>query len=182
MSVICQNVFYISALDLNVFAVSRNLFVFRQCGFNLFCFIADIPILSVATKSDVLSERQLVAKMERLQEYDLGLKVEEQRQLNRSSRRKRHPTAPETSNTKVIINYCCELEPWSDESVDPSSIAPSPHLDTQLLSLWREIVTRTAASSGSSRKRAFSTTTASRPISRCLPFPFPYSRLRSQSF
>ena len=143
-------------------------------------FYADVPILSVVTKSDTLTEKQLLAKMDRLQEYDLAYRVEEQRQINRSSRRKRHPTAPELSNTKLIVNYCSELEPWSDESINPNSIVSSPDLDSRLLALWREIVSRTAASYGGRRKRAFSTTAASRPICRCLPFP--YSRLRSQSF
>ena len=135
----------------------------------------------MATKSDVLSEKQLLAKMDRLNEYDLAYHVETQRQTNRSSRRRRHHTAPEVSSTKLIVNYCSELEPWSDESVDPSSIESSPDLDSQLLALWRDIVSRTAASHGR-RRRAFSTTAASRPVFRCLPFRITYSRLRSQSF
>ena len=142
--------------------------------------VADIPILSVVTKSDTLTKNQLLDKMKRLQEYDLAYHVEEQRQMSRASRRKRHPTAPELTNTKLIVNYCSELEPWSDESVDPSSIVSSPDLDSRLLGLWRDIVSRTA--NCDRRKRAYSATTAPHPICRCLPFKFPYSRLRSRSF
>ena len=148
----------------------------------IFAFFTDIPILSAVTKSDVLSEKQLLAKMDRLHEYDLACRIEEQRRTQRSSGRKRHPTAPELSNTKLIVNYRSELEPWSDESINPNSIVSSPDLDSRLLALWREIVSRTAASYGGRRKRAFSTTATSRPLCRCLPFRLSYSRLRSHSF
>ena len=149
-------------------------------------FFAEIPILSVATKCDTLTEEEMKTKLPRLHEYDLEHLVEEQKQLARSPGRRRHPTAPEPcTNTKLIVNYCCELEPWSDESVNPASVQPSTDLDTKLLALWRDIVSRTAACGASERrKRVFSATTSSNTnrVLRCLPFHFNYSRLRSHSF
>ena len=142
-----------------------------------------IPILSVATKCDILSEEQLESKLKRLHEYDLEHLVEERRLQNRASTRRRHPTAPEScSNTKLIVNYCCELEPWSDESLDPSSVQPSADLDTKLLSLWRDIVSRTVACGGSDRQKRVFSPSNSNSVFRCLPFRFHYSRLRSHSF
>ncbi|XP_076805029.1 uncharacterized protein LOC143448946 [Clavelina lepadiformis] len=143
-----------------------------------------IPTLSVATKSDVLSEKEMVDKLARLHEYSLQHLVSERRTLGNSNRRARLPSMPEVGPIpKVVINYSCELEPWSDESMNPSLVKPSPDRDTQLLSLWREIVSRTAPCGGADRrKRAYSATASSRPMCRCLPFRIDYSRLRSASF
>lgn len=142
-----------------------------------------IPVLSVATKSDTLTEEQMEGKLKRLHEYDLEYLVEEQRHQNHASARRRHPTSPESgSNTKLIVNYCCELEPWSDESLDPSSVQPSTDLDAKLLSLWRDIVRRTAACGGSDRRKRLYSASNSHSFLRCFSFRFPYSRLRSHSF
>ena len=123
--------------------------------------------MSVATKCDVLTDEQMEIKRKRLHEYNLEHLVEEQR--HQSQTRRRHLTAPEScSNTKLIINYCCELETWSDESIDP--VQPMTELDTELLALWRDIVARTAACGGAHRRKKVFSASQSKSVFRCLPF------------
>nr|XP_018669621.1 uncharacterized protein LOC100175113 [Ciona intestinalis]XP_018669623.1 uncharacterized protein LOC100175113 [Ciona intestinalis] len=138
-----------------------------------------VPIVSVATKSDLFN----TVKPDELHDYSLEHVVTERRDSARASRRSRLATVPEVvASAKVVDNYRCELEPWSDESANPSMVKSSPDRDALLLSVWREIVSRTAACAGNSdrRKRAYSA--SSRPMCRCLPFKFDYMRLRSASF
>ena len=78
---------------------------------------------------------------------------------------------------KKVSNYQCELEPWSDLSMDPSSMKSCPELDTALLSIWKEIVTRTAACGGARRKRNFSVSSKTGFVG-CLPFAKDFSRLK----
>uniref|UniRef100_H2ZHW4 Uncharacterized protein n=1 Tax=Ciona savignyi TaxID=51511 RepID=H2ZHW4_CIOSA len=138
-----------------------------------------VPILSIATKGDMFTS----LKPDVLHDYSLEHVLNERRVFSHTSRRSRLAPVPEVvAGAKIVTNYRCELEPWSDESVNPSEVKSSPDRDANLLGVWREIVSRTAACSGNAdrRKRAYSA--SSRPMCRCLPFRFDYMRLRSASF
>nr|CAB3260326.1 uncharacterized protein LOC100175113 [Phallusia mammillata] len=140
-----------------------------------------IPIVSVATKTDLIEDK--LPLHDRLHEYSLENLITTQ-SFQQRPRRRRLPPVPEVvASTKLVDNYKCELEPWSDESANPSSMCSSPERDSQLLAVWREIISRTATCSGGDRrKRAYSAGAQSRPMCRCLPFRLDYMRLRSASF
>ncbi|XP_039250328.2 uncharacterized protein LOC120328018 [Styela clava] len=135
-----------------------------------------IPIVSVTTKSDVLSEEDssVLEKSRGIYQYSLE-----------HSFPARDPERGFMEHTpRKVVNYFCELEPFSDESANPSSVEPSLEKDTQLLAVWRDIIARTTAcGGGDKRKRAYSTPSSSRgQMCSCLPFKFDYMRLRSGSF
>lgn len=143
-------------------------------------FFAGLPVVSVATKSDLVADLTSLEMREHLTDYNMENVVHDQCQL---SHRGRLPPLPEVAaSTKLVDNYRCELEPWSDESMNPSSVRPLPEKDSQLLAVWRDIISRTAACNSDRRKRANSTSSHSRAFCRCLPFKFDYTRLRSASF
>lgn len=136
-------------------------------------------MISVVTKSDLVTPEEKEAKLKRLNEYNLECFVRKQRQSSRSSSRKHHHSSSDVqTNTKLVVNYCCELEPWSDESANPNDMKSSDILDVNLLGLWREIVTKTAPGGMSDGPASQSP----KVIFGCLPLSFKYSRIRSNSF
>ena len=136
-------------------------------------------MVSVVTKSDLLSPEQKEEKLKRLSDYDLDEFVEKHRQSHHTPSRRQHRlTADVKPTTKLIVNYCCELEPWSDESVNPNDMKSSDSLDANLLSLWREIVSRTAPGGVGDGQ----TSPCPKVMFGCFPVSFKYSRIRSHSF
>lgn len=139
---------------------------------HLFLFTG-VPIVSVATKWDSLSDEDRSHL-----EMSRGI-------LKHSLEHYFSTKSPESMDLppRKVCNYRCELEPFSDESANPTSVEPSLEKDTQLLTVWRDIISRTTACGGDMRKRAYSTPSSARPqMCSCLPFRFDYKRLRSGSF
>lgn len=132
------------------------------------------PIVSVTTKSDTLDEEYSTALEKSRGIYGYSL---EHLLSSNDPERRFSEQAP-----RKVVNYSCELEPFSDESANPASVQPSVEKDSQLLAVWRDIISRTT-SGCDRRKRANSTPSSSRPqMCSCLPFRFDYMRLRSGSF
>jgi len=144
--------------------------------------IHNVPILSVCTHSS--STDTLPPSSDQLNQYNL--------ELLRCQRR--HIATDDTAVAAqqrvvarrpvlLVDNYQSELEPFSDESLNPAAVVPQPERDAQLLQVWKEIVQSTAAcgaASGEWRKRSYSP--ARRTTLGCLPFRFNYGfRLRSAS-
>ena len=123
----------------------------------------------------------------RLQHYNLERLVQEQRLASKNKLHRLSEDAFEATRPKLLTNYVCELEVWTDVSVDPSLVTPSPQLDAQLFSVWREIVSRTVACGGNniqahSRRRTFSDQTSSSTQNRSAGGWLNLRRLRSSSF
>lgn len=151
--------------------------------------VNNVPIISVVTKSDTLPEDEVAAKKKTsFDHYNLEYtRLEMELQSLSKRQQKIFDRSPKEDwpicKARFVNNYRCELEPWNDEPLDPSAVLTCQDRDATFLAIWREIVSRTAACGGSNpRKRAYSSASASRPLSRCLPFRIDYMRLRSASF
>lgn len=126
-----------------------------------FLFSSGVPMISVVTKKDSLKQCEAEEKLSRIAEYNLS---------------------PDFT-TRVVDNYRCELDSWSDESANPTQVHSSTERDSSLLAIWRDIIQRTTACGGvDKRKRAYSSPNSNRGFCKCLPFRFDYKRLRSGSF
>jgi len=144
-------------------------------------FIKDIPVVSVVTKMDKLSSPGEQASS--FSEYDFEQSMfsssdceecysnSDCEQSCVSKRSDKNNNNNSVFQVKKVSNYVCELDEWSDLSVDPSSMEPCPELDTGLLSIWKEIVTRTAACGGDRRKRNFAVSPKTGLVG-CLPRNF----------
>jgi len=142
-------------------------------------FINDVPVVSVVTKMDKLAPGDSARSFS---EYDFEHNIYSNCEQCHNAYTVSKGSDKNNNNNNVfkvkkVSNYQCELEPWSDLSVDPSSMESCPELDTALLSIWKEIVTRTTACGGSRRKRNFSVSSKSGFVG-CLPFPKDFSRLK----
>lgn len=141
--------------------------------------IHNVPILSVCTKADSVSQ---LPSSEKLNEYNLELLRCQRRQTSSDDTAATLKSVCGRRPVMVVDNYKCELEPFSDESLNPSEVQPCPERDSRLLSIWKEIIQSTAACGGGDwRKRTYSP--SRRTTLGCLPFRFNYSgfRLRSAS-
>jgi len=151
--------------------------------------INDVPVVSVVTKMDQLQSPAETASS--FSEYDFEQSISSSchqcgHHDNKSTTTTHKNTDRNNNNqqqshfkVKKVSNYLCELEPWSDLSVDPASMESCPELDTALLSIWKEIVTRTAACGGDRRKRNFSVSSKTGGgFVGCLPFVKDFSKLK----
>jgi len=151
--------------------------------------INDVPVVSVVTKMDQLTSPAEAASS--FSDYDFEQSIlssclqcghhgdDTNKSSNNKSSTDRNNNNQSHHHFKVkkVSNYLCELEPWSDLSVDPASMESCPELDTALLSIWKEIVTRTAACGGDRRKRNFSVSKTGGFVG-CLPFVKDFSKLK----
>jgi len=144
--------------------------------------IHNVPVLSVCTKTDSLTT---LPPSNQLNEYNLEL-LRCQRRQTASDDTAAAALKQVCGRRPVLLvdNYKCELEPFSDESLNPSEVQPCPERDARLLQVWKEIIQSTAACGANGndwRKRTYSP--ARRTTLGCLPFRFNYSgfRLRSAS-
>lgn len=151
--------------------------------------INDVPVVSVVTKMDQLQSPAEAASS--FNEYDFEQSIlsschgcghhDIKSSNNNPDKNNNNQQGGHHFKVKKVSNYLCELEPWSDLSVDPASMESCPELDTALLSIWKEIVTRTAACGGDRRKRNFSSVSSSKSAGKfvgCLPFVKDFSKLK----
>jgi len=145
-------------------------------------FINDMPVVSVVTKMDKLSSPGEQASSFSEYDFEQSMPSDCEQCYDEASSCLSKGSDKNNNNKSVfpvkkVSNYLCELEPWSDLSMDPSSMESCPELDTGLLSIWKEIVTRTAACGGDRRKRNFSVSSKTGLVG-CLPFAKDFSRLK----
>jgi len=146
--------------------------------------INDVPVVSVVTKMDQLTSPAETASS--FSEYDFEQSIlsscnqcgHHDSKSNKNTTDRNNNNQQSHFKVKKVSNYICELEPWSDLSVDPASMESCPELDTALLSIWKEIVTRTAACGGDRRKRNFSVSSKNGGFIGCLPFVKDFSKLK----
>jgi len=147
-------------------------------------FIKQLPIISVCTKSDMLQRNTPTDDLtQRLEQYNLERLVQGKRFASKN--KVLNDDEFEVPRPKLLTNYVCELEVWTDVSADPATITPSPQLDAQMFSVWRDIVSRTVACGGSNtqttrRRRTYSDQTSQ--SSGQQPRQSLWGRIRSSSF